>query len=88
MLRDLIVTVNRRHTAQIESWLLARGRLPIVFPTSNGALTEYLVEDASEQEIRDMQKLVSMMRRRFTSRDGDQLDTHESGWGENQQDEQ
>lgn len=68
MLRDLIVTVNSRHTAAIESWLLARGRLPLIFPTSNSDLTEYLIEYATELEVSDLRKLASKIRRRFSSR--------------------
>lgn len=88
VVRDLIVEVNSKHTAQIESWLLGRGRLPTTLPASNAASTEYLVEGATEQEIRDLRKVAGRIRRRFSDRDVDPLDTHDSGWGEHQQDEQ
>jgi hypothetical protein len=53
----IFVDVPATSTAQLESWLLGHGRLPVVVPHRPKGRIRYLVEDADPHTVQQLERL-------------------------------
>lgn len=51
---DLVVEIDQKCSAQIESWLLGHGRIPRVLNDQSPGRLRYLVKEARPEGIKDL----------------------------------